>query len=96
MRRAIAITTSVLLTLALFVGQAWAFKVMPSLNTYKKETVKSALLQVGKLKSDGVWIITQNSDFEDWEWRYILKNLQTASEHTGFLLYALFLIFIRV
>ena len=75
MRRSITIVTVTIAVSTLFAGHAWAFKVMPSLNTYKKATVKDAMFRVAELKSDGVWFITQNSDFEDWKWRHIFTTL---------------------
>ena len=55
--------------------QAWAFYVMPSLNSYKKEKVENAAVRLAELKSDGVWFITQNSDFKDSEWRAAIELL---------------------
>ena len=49
---------------------------MPSLNTYNKELAKDALIQVAELKCDGVWFITQNSDFDDSEWRFVFDALK--------------------
>ena len=46
-----------------------------SLNTYKKSVIPEALDQVEKLKSDGVWFITHNMDFEDEEYRHIFEVL---------------------
>ena len=65
-----------LLILTFVPGHAWAFAVMPSLNTYNKELAKDALIQVAELKCDGVWFITQNSDFEDSEWRFVFDALK--------------------
>lgn len=73
MRKPITVIT--ITAFALVAGDASAFKVMPSLNTYNTATIDGALVQVERLKSDGAWFITQNSDFEDWEWRHIFRTL---------------------
>ena len=57
------------------VPEAQSFQVLVSLNTYKKSSVDNALSRVNELKCDGVWIITQNSDFSDQEWKAILNKL---------------------
>jgi len=56
-------------------SQAWAFKVMPSLNCYSEETADDPVARVMELKSDGAWFITQNSDFGDSEWQALFKLL---------------------
>lgn len=65
-----------LLILTFVTGHAWAYGVMPSLNTYNKELAKDALIHVVELKCNGVWFITQNSDFEDSEWRSVFDELK--------------------
>ncbi len=56
-------------------GRAPAFDVLPSLNTYRTATIKDAAMRVIELKSDGVWFITQNSDFNDEEWHALFQSL---------------------
>lgn len=56
-------------------GQALAFTVMPSLNSYKQAAVDDAVNRAAELKSDGVWFITENSDLPDSAWRKIFQSL---------------------
>lgn len=51
------------------------YRVMASLNTYKKSVIPDAVEQVQRLGSDGVWFITQNMDFSDSEYQTIFKTL---------------------
>lgn len=65
-----------LLAVACLLPGASAYEVMPSLNNYQKGAIENALARVGELRSDGVWFITPNSDFDDSEWRAIFASLQ--------------------
>ncbi len=67
--------TFLLILLAMTCAEAFAFKVMPSLNCYKTTTDPNAVERVAELKSDGAWFITQNSDFTDTQWQRIFKTL---------------------
>lgn len=55
--------------------ECFGYRVMVSLNTYSKEKVQDAVARASELKADGAWIITQNSDFDDAEWRAILTAI---------------------
>jgi hypothetical protein len=67
--------TIALSALALTTDSAFGYRVMPSLNTYKKSVIPDAVSRVVELKADGVWFITQNMDFTDSQYRTIFNTL---------------------
>jgi hypothetical protein len=75
MKNRVMLLMVILMILVLASGQSWAYRVMPSLNTYNKELIKDALARVVELKCNGVWFITQNSDLADSEWQTVFNTL---------------------